>query len=189
MSDIDVDVKNLFKKIGGVEPTYQELRRQSRTDQARSRWPLLHSLHAEAGGEAAGAESDLVFPPVPPGQKAVVSEIRPAKKSGIAKLFRALEAERVAEEAVVLQLSPKTAEKQAFSGLFAKETRREAEPPAAGFFQKRAGEAKQEATASGISGKHAESPEPASGLFNRLFEPKAPPANFWQSMFDRLGKS
>ena len=87
MSDIDVDVKNLFKKIGGVEPAYQELKRQSRVDQARSRWPLLHSLQGEA--------AELVFPPRPKPEN--VTEIRPSRKSGISKLFKSLGAEKTPE--------------------------------------------------------------------------------------------
>ena len=87
MSDIDVDVKNLFKKIGGVEPTYQELKRQSRVDQARDRWPLLHSLQGEA--------AELVFPPTPKPEN--VTEIRPSKKSGISKLFKSLGTEKAPE--------------------------------------------------------------------------------------------
>lgn len=162
MSDIDVDVRNLFRKIGGVEPTYQELRRQSRTDQARERWPLLHSLQVDAEGKPAPVESDLVFPPQ--GKPEKITEIRPSQKSGISKLFKSLETERaLSETGVLVQPSPK----EPLSGLV--ESKGETRPL--------------------LFGKTPEAAERSSGLFSRLFESRATPSNSLQSLFDRLEKS
>lgn len=218
MSDIDGDVKNLFKKIGGVEPAYQELRRESRSEQARGRWPLLHSLQAEEGA-APATEPGMAPPPLKP---ATVSEIRPAKKSGLSKLFKSLEGGKTpAKKDAPVVNACAAAEKEPFSGLFAQ---REATPPEApeaqvpGLFHKRTvgqerapnvGVSTEKAPFSSLFAQRkaiqdepevqvpglfkkrpgADAPAQVPNLFNRLFEPQETPANFWQSMFDKLKKS
>ncbi len=122
MSDVDVDVKNLFKKIGVDEPAYQELRRESRTGQARERWPLLNSLQAEE--EAVPAKQAK----------------RSAKKSELSRLFKSLEggkappkeeAEPPPREAVAgpLRKLPDAGRPNPFNRLF------EPQPPPKDFWQ------------------------------------------------------
>lgn len=205
MSDIDVDVKNLFKKIGGEEPTYQELRRQSRTEQARERWPLLHSLQV---GEGTAPDASGISAP----SKSEKTSGARSKKSGLSKLFKSLEGGKASLEVPV---APRPAAKDPLSGLFARQ--KEVEPvvpetqaffhkrpqpevqpaaikpaekgPLSGLFSRQK-ETPIEAAATNLFRKRREVDAPVQGqnLFNRLFEQQENSPTYWQSIFDKLKK-
>ena len=188
MSEIDVDVKNLFSKIGGVEPAYQELKRQSRTEQARERWPLLHSLQAEEGGEAG-------FPPAAPAK----TSARPQKKPGLSKLFKSLEGGKTAPaepsakaQAQAEPLSGLFARKETrsapLSGLFAREPEPKPAKPGGGFFAFPKSREQEAITPDFLRKRFGAEPVPQSP-FSKLFEPKEGSPDYWKSMFDKLRKS
>lgn len=45
---MDDDVKNLFQKFGHTGPGYQEINRETESEQARQRWPLLRDVRVYA---------------------------------------------------------------------------------------------------------------------------------------------
>lgn len=82
---MDDDVKNLFQKFGQSTVGYQEIKRESGSEQAKQRWPLLRDVRIQAGpGHVQGEPAPHFLSQATPRPDVAAKPVMPVQSSPVA---------------------------------------------------------------------------------------------------------